>query len=291
MKVDRAVLPHAAGLRLRARGVVSGDRPGEHRSRLAGRGVELADHRAYGAGDELRLIDWNAWQRLGTLQVRLFHESRGQRIHVVLDTSASMGEPAEKADHAATLAASLSMMGLLQRDAVHLSLGGGADPRAASGSDGAAFGAVLRAIETAQVGGADLDGLLRVLASGRSDRVILLTDLLLPPDQTERLLRATRAAGREAVVLHVLSDAELRPSFTGPQELEDAETGELLLVDGGPEVAARYQQALDRWLTALPGLASRLGVRYLPAWVRTPIDEVFTELRRARVVESARGSG
>ena len=253
--------------------------------------MELADHRAYGAGDELRLVDWNAWQRLGTLQVRLFHESRGQKIHVVLDTSASMGEPSEKADHAGTLAAALSMMGLLQRDAVRLSLGGGASPAAASGSDGAAFAAVLSAIETARVEGLDSEGLVRVLSAQRSDRVLLVSDLLAPPDDTERVLRALQAAGHRAALLHVLSAAELAPPLDEPLELEDAETGETLLVDGGPEVQARYQDTLDRWLAALRALCSRYGVQYVPAFVGTPMDEVFAELRRARILESTRGSG
>ena len=289
MKVDRAILPHAARLRLATRGAVSGEQPGERRSRLAGRGVELADHRPYGAGDELRLVDWNAWQRLGTLQVRLFHESRGQRLHLALDTSASMGAPAAKADHAATVTAALAMSALLQRDAVRLSLGGGASPRAVTGGDGGAMAAVLKALETAEVAGQDRDHLARTLGAARVDRAVLITDLLVPPDEQQRLLRALAAAGREAALVHVLGPDELHPPLDGPVELEDSETGELLVLDGGPEAQAAYQQALDRWLHALPAECSRLGVRYVAGFSTSRPDAVLDALRRARVLEGARG--
>ena len=59
------------------------------------------------------------------------------------------------------------MSALLQRDAVRLSLGGGASPRAVTGGDGGAMAAVLKALETAEVAGQDRDHLARTLGAAR----------------------------------------------------------------------------------------------------------------------------
>lgn len=290
MKVDRAILPLAARLKLASPGAVTGDQPGERRSRLAGRGVELADHRPYGPGDELRLVDWNAWQRLGTLQVRLFHESRGQRVHIALDASASMGIPAEKADHAATLTAALCLVALLQRDALRLSLAGGGQPITVTGADAGRFAAVLKALEDARPDGEDRQQLAAALGARRLDRAVLISDLLMPPEDLDRLLRALAAGGRQAAVLHVLGPTELNPPLDGPVEWEDAETGERMEIDGGPDALDAYRKALHRWLDALPARCAALGVRYLPAWTHHPLPDLLEDLRRAAILQGGRGA-
>src|SRR6476646_1467267 len=43
---------------------------GEHRALRRTTGIEFADFRPYSPGDDLRRVDWNAYARLGTLQVR-----------------------------------------------------------------------------------------------------------------------------------------------------------------------------------------------------------------------------
>src|SRR5690242_15843176 len=43
---------------------------GEHRAQRRTMGIEFADFRPYSPGDDLRRVDWNAYARLGTLQVR-----------------------------------------------------------------------------------------------------------------------------------------------------------------------------------------------------------------------------
>src|SRR5215203_5695863 len=43
---------------------------GEHQAVRRTSGIEFADYRPYSAGNDLRRVDWNAYARLGTLQVR-----------------------------------------------------------------------------------------------------------------------------------------------------------------------------------------------------------------------------
>src|SRR5262245_35677810 len=50
---------------------VEGLLQGEHRSRLLGRGTELAQVRPYVPGDDVRLIDWNVTARTGEPHIRV----------------------------------------------------------------------------------------------------------------------------------------------------------------------------------------------------------------------------
>ena len=126
MKVDRKLLNDLGALRVGLPGLALGPQLGDRRSPHRGRGMEFADHRPYRPGDDLRLVDWNVYNRLRTVLVRLFHEDRNLHLGICLDCSGSMGAGSpRKADHAATLAAALSLIGLRERDTVTLSLAGG----------------------------------------------------------------------------------------------------------------------------------------------------------------------
>ena len=73
-----------------------------------------ADYRAYGVGDDLRYVDWNAYARLDRLHVKLFVDEEDLCLHLLVDASASMdfGRPT-KLDYAARLAAALGFVGLV----------------------------------------------------------------------------------------------------------------------------------------------------------------------------------
>jgi uncharacterized protein (DUF58 family) len=64
---------------------------GEHRSASLGIAMELAQVRPYQAGDDVRLIDWNATARMNEPHVRLHVAERALTTWLVFDGSASMG--------------------------------------------------------------------------------------------------------------------------------------------------------------------------------------------------------
>ena len=69
---------------------VEGLLAGEHRSRLLGRGTELAQVRPYVPGDDVRLIDWNVTARTGEPHVRVHLAERVLVTWIALDLSPSM---------------------------------------------------------------------------------------------------------------------------------------------------------------------------------------------------------
>ncbi|MCX4243112.1 DUF58 domain-containing protein [Paraliomyxa miuraensis] len=294
MLVDRGNLTRFSSLRLASPGAATALQMGDRRSPFRGRGVEFADYRPYDPGDDVRLVDWNVYLRLGLAVVRQFNEERSLAMKLCVDTSESMafGEP-RKADHAAQLAAALALVALTHRDPVGLCFYGGErrlSQTKASNLDGLAE--ILHVLERVEPGGrgdAHAD-IVRQLGQGRSDRLVLITDLLLEDDARDAMLRLIAVSSRHPVVLHVLSEDELRPDFSDVAKIVDAETGEEFVIRDDAAARRDYQRGLEAWLSGIEQRCRGLGIRYVPAFTRTPVPELFNDqLRRARVVEHAFG--
>ena len=296
MKIRQSIFREVAALRLHTSQLSQGPMQGDRRSPRKGRGVEFADYRAYTPGDDLRLVDWNVFGRLELLLVRLFHEDLNMDVKVWVDASASMsfGEPL-KADHAAELAASIALVGLLNQDRVSLSCLGGTGPQAsATGQNARAFAQFLTLLEQVKPGGQlDLPGALRVSAGRgkKTDRTFLISDMLHETQEIEEALRVLAATSRAPVLMHVLSPQELEPELLEMQRVTDAESGEEILISGGREATAQYARVLEQWLELLRGRCRRLGIQYVPVSTLESVPEALTGMmRRVGVTMSRLGA-
>lgn len=81
---------------------------GKRLGKRTGNALEFAEYRDYQPGDDIRRLDWGVFARKEQLMVRQFNEEVDPRCDIILDCSASMVVPAEKADYAVGLAALLS---------------------------------------------------------------------------------------------------------------------------------------------------------------------------------------
>ena len=290
MRIDRAIFAGLDSLRVAAPIPSAGGRPGDRRSRVRGRGLDIADYRPYTPGDDLRLVDWNIFARLEAVLIKLFHEDRDLSLLIVLDASASMGfgEP-RKLDHAGELAACLAYLALRARERVRLVVGNAR----VHGDQTGALVEFLDALDRV-----DADGtpdLARSLAAeaerGRADHAVLLTDLLVEDDVREATLRRLAAAARRPVLMHVLGDGELAPDL-GDGLLIDSETGEQVPVRGGRDVEKRYAAGLAQWRAGLEQRCGELGIIYAPAFTTVPARALIAgDLRRRQITQAARGGG
>ena len=102
----------------------AGGSGGLRRSRALGSSVEFSDFREYAAGDDIRRVDWNAYARFDKLFLKLFMEEQEQRVHLIVDASASMDFGKWKP--ACQLAQTLGYLCLCGGDSVTVyTLGGG----------------------------------------------------------------------------------------------------------------------------------------------------------------------
>ena len=292
MEVDPSILSVAAHFRFSAPAFSRGRRQGDRRGRATGQGQEFADFRPYHPGDDLRRVDWNAYQRLDSVLLRLSHEDRDQRILLAVDATGSMRVD-RKADYAATLTAGLALSGLLARD--HVSLGLLCEqPQLHTVGDVRSFPALRHAIEHAQPGGQAPLGehLLRWSGGRRFDRALLLSDLLVEPREAEQTLSALATISDHPTVLHVLAPADISPVLNGSLELEDAETGERVRIEANSEIQAAYQQAYTRWEDGLQRLCRRYNITRVLAPTSRAVGEVMTKaLPRIGVLTMKEGGG
>jgi uncharacterized protein (DUF58 family) len=236
---------------------------GERMAKEAGQSVEFHDFRPYQAGDELRYVDWRVYARSGRLYTRLYQAERTIHLHLLLDTSASMGI-GHKARFARLLAQILTFVA--QRDSsaqVHLFDGSHSTPI----SGRARIADTWTFIESAQVfKGPDYTPNARLKAFALTSRfqagtglVLVISDLF---DETplHPALTALKTRGLDASFLHVMAAEDLAPE-SAQLELIDIESSERLQV--GPEEVEAYKQTLHHFLATTRSAVTQAGFRYM----------------------------
>ena len=89
--LDPKVLARISDLQLIAKTVVAGFLTGLHRSPYHGVSIDFAEYRPYTHGDDPRAVDWNVYARTDRYYIKKYHGETNTEIHIVLDSSASMG--------------------------------------------------------------------------------------------------------------------------------------------------------------------------------------------------------
>jgi uncharacterized protein (DUF58 family) len=222
-----------------------------------GQGVELEGHRPYRSGEDLRDLDWELLARLGQPWVRVRRAEQGERVAIVLDTSASMGVGSpSKLQLAAEVALALTCASLAKGGScVLLSHGeGGRVECFALRSANARAAAIAWTERRRARGSCRLAELLSDPSLRRAHRVVVLGDLM---DVEPAEVLALAGRGRRVELVQVLAERELAPRATQGVEWIDPEDGASLQLEVGERVLREYGSALDarfeRWRAACRG--------------------------------------
>jgi uncharacterized protein (DUF58 family) len=272
------VASRLAQLSILSRRMADARRRGRRKNRRPGGGAELLDTRPYVVGDDPRRIAWSAYARLERLVVRLAADEAPLRLALVLDTSASMrfGAPT-KLRQATRIAAGLAAVALSGEDRV------------------AAVASSSRGVESLRAGGgragmaklfAMLDGLgadgetdlsaaaaAATQAAGGRALCVILGDLLDPKGALAGA-RAARMRGHEVTIVEVLDPFEIDPPELDGLDLEDDETGEIVVMPAHGARAA-YKEALAEHRARVDEGAAELGAPVLRVSTAEPFDEVI----------------
>jgi uncharacterized protein (DUF58 family) len=208
------------------------------------------------AGDEMRHLDWRVYGRSDRFYVKLFEQETNLRATLVLDNSASM-RFGNKLEYGRHLTACLAYLLAMQQDlaglcAVDESVRIDLPP----GSSSAHIDRLLRSLETLEPGNAtELPRQLHALAEKmqRRSMLILISDLWVDTDELFRALQHLRYRKHQAIVLHLVDDAELNlggAEFARQVTLQDLETGEKLAVDPA-EIRETYAKQIETHLASL----------------------------------------
>jgi uncharacterized protein (DUF58 family) len=264
---------------------------GEYESVFKGRGMEFDEVRPYTPGDEIRTIDWNVTARAGEPYVKQFVEERELTVMLLVDLSGSgqFGSTAKlKNEIAAELCAVLSFVAMKNNDKVGAIIFTDRVEKFIPPKKGPRH--ALRIIreflafrpEPCETNMADaLDYLGRVTT--KRSVVFLVSDFLC--GGYEKALRVM-ARRHDVIALRIVDPREIELPSLGFIELEDAETGETVLVDTWSSSlrrayrrnAAEFTDRLDETLRSMA--VDRIDIRTDESYVR-PI-ELFFRMRERR---------
>ena len=282
---------------------------GDYHSTFKGQGVEFDEVRPYQVGDDVRTIDWNVTAKTGVPYIKRFAEERELTILFLVDVSGSQGYGSvrrSKMELAAEVTALLALTAIRNQDKIGLVLFSDRivkyiPPRKGRDSVMRLVREVLAAEDDAQ-GGTDIAGALKFLNGVQKRRavVFLVSDFLLPEGEgkgkkeegrseevhssTERLLRAA-ARHHDLICVPVSDPAESALPDVGLVELEDPETGALVLVDTS---SARVRRAFAARAASeteeLRRFFLKTGIETLPIATDRPYIDAVRALfkRRAR---------
>jgi uncharacterized protein (DUF58 family) len=245
-----------------------------------GRALEFADYRAYTPGDDPKLVDWRAYNRLDRLYLKQFREERARTIGLLVDASASLdfGDgPHHKGLYARQLAAALAWIGLghLERVQTFVLQGESARPLPTpTGRAGAValFHALdaVREEEPLHLEKAIHDAVRQLRGRGP---VFLLSDLL----DAGWLAGLQVLAEREQadVIVQVLAPDEWDPPLGDEVELQDSESGELRQTRFGPAELGAYRARLEALLGDISAASRRLGLRHVTINTADPLADTL----------------
>ena len=263
-------------LTLASRRIFRGRVKGERKSPRRGHSVEFCDYRAYGVGDDLRYVDWNAYARLDRLHVKLFVDEEDLCLHLLVDASASMdfGRPT-KLDYATRLAAALGFVGLVGLERVGVGM---LRERVAEGWPPARgrnqFPVLLDFLMGVKPAGATrLNEALASYAmrSRESGLAVIISDLLDPAGY-EAGLRALMERRFDIHLIHLLAPEEIAPELAGDFRLTDAETGEVRELSVDREAMRDYRERLHSFLERAEGFCRAQEIGYHRVITDTPVE-------------------
>ncbi|MEV0129246.1 DUF58 domain-containing protein [Dactylosporangium sp. NPDC050688] len=259
---------------------LDGQLQGAYRTVFRGAGIDFADLREYTHEDDVRHIDWNVTARLDEPYVRQYTEDRELTAWLVLDLSASMrfgaGQTGRGKDGLLTeLAVCLARLFTQGGNRIGAVLYDNGLQRVVPPRTGRTH--VLRlaheigkATEAAAAlrgkpGGAatDVDGMLRLAAAQARRRglIFVISDFLSGDtvNWEDSLLRLTHR--HEVVAIRIVDPMELDLPDLGLVLVEDAETGEQVLVDtSDPLFQQRLREEVDGREAAVAGAMRRSRV-------------------------------
>ncbi len=209
---------------------------GEYVSALKGRGMEFSEVREYQPGDDVRLIDWNVTARMNQPFIKEFKEERELTLMLLVDVSSSGGFGSVeklKNEVSAEIASILAFAAIKNNDKVGLIVFSDKIEHTIPPKKGKAhIWNIIRTILNFKPEGKGtnlclpLEYLLKI--QKRKATAFLISDF--QDDDYETTLKLAKQK-HDLVAISIIDPREETLPDIGLIQLEDAESGETLLVD------------------------------------------------------------
>jgi uncharacterized protein (DUF58 family) len=273
---------------------------GDYGTLFRGQGWDLADLREYQIQDDVRHIDWNVTARMQTPYVREYQEDREVTAWFLLDVSPSVDFGSSETTKRAVLTEFVAVLArLLTRRGNRvgaLLFSGDIDavlePRSSRTHVLHLLGRLLspaddRTGETTDLG-AFFEAALRIVR--RRSLVFVVSDFVSPPGWAKPLRQL--ASRHEVLAVRLFDPLEMALPDMGLFLVEDAETGEQVLVDTHDHAfRSRFVEAADRRDAATRAALAAAGVDALELSTDDGLVEAIVRFADMRKVRSRLSTG
>ncbi|KNZ67578.1 hypothetical protein AB595_26475 [Massilia sp. WF1] len=287
---------HTGKLELAIRHVLAGLGHGIHAGRERGAGVEFSEYRAYAPGDEWRRVDWKLMARADRYYVREAERDSHVAVWLVLDATASMGEPSrsisglDKLGYARLLLGCVGAIAQRQGDAFGLVVCHGERAHFTPASRGPRqLQRVLSQLERVEAAGT-LPGSEVLRASlhfARAPSVVCVAgDFLEWPSPLSEAMIRLRGMRHDVRALCLQTEAEIAADFDAAQAWRDPE-GDGKLFRFGREARSEYARKRGEHFEMLARQCRAHDIPYTAAPIERAPGEVLRSWLQTRL--NARG--
>jgi uncharacterized protein (DUF58 family) len=265
----------------RVSSVYAGGRP----SVRHGRGIEVVDYREYIPGDDFRVIDWKVYARTEKLHIRRFEEEKDLAIHILVDSSASMGfgtGKMTKFDYAGSVAAGFGFMSVNNHEKFALALyaGGLREITQPKKSQSHLFNVIDLMNSTRLQGSTDLGtsaAQYGKLIKSKSF-CIIVSDFLEGMDSLREGIYRMAKHSKEMLLVQVLDPWELDLGWRDDVKFQDLETREIKRTFISPSFKREYSASVRDHISHLEGICSDLGVQMTTLTTDQSIFDAFVKI-------------
>ena len=247
MPTQRDIIKKIRRVRIKTQRLVNTLLSGEYASAFQGHGIEFSEVRPYAEGDDVRLIDWNVTARMNTPYIKEYIEERELKIYLLVDISPShdFGSIGSlKKELITEFTATLAWLGISRNDKVGLTLFSDRVEKSIPPRKGKRqLARIIEALLYHEPVGRETSIEAGIAYLGRVAKrrgiVFIISDFLTD----ENLSRPFKVISfKHDLVLVRLTDRwELELPDVGLVEVEDPETGDVLLVNtSDPQVRKAY---------------------------------------------------
>ncbi len=250
--IPKEIIKKVKLIEIRTRAIVNDIFSGEYHSVFKGRGMEFAEVREYQIGDDIRNIDWNVTARMNHPYIKIFNEERELTLMLLVDASSS-GEFGTfnylKGELAVEICALLAFSAIKNNDKVGLIIFTDKVEKFIPPKKGKSH--VLRLIrellyfkpedKKTNINEA-LEFFNRI--QKRKSVVFLISDFI--DKNFEKNLKIT-SSKHDVIAMTIRDPREIEIPDIGFIELEDAETGEQIIIDSSNPLIRElfYQESKD----------------------------------------------
>jgi len=277
------------GIELRTKRLVNAVFSGEYHSVFKGRGIEFAEVREYGIGADVRFIDWNVTARSGRPYIKTFEEERELTVMLAVDASGSGmfgSRGTYKAELAAEVSAVIAFSALKNNDGVGLVMFTDQIELYIPPQKGRKH--VLRVIREilyfkpkGRLTGitAAMEHVNRILK--RKAIVFLISDFM---DAGFEQALNVAARKHDMIAVTIRDEREVALSDSGFITIEDAETGEMMIVDtSSKKLRRRYWEYMKRRSADLSTYFKKRGIDEIPLHTGESYDEALVRFFKKRI--------